>query len=61
MKIKASDKKIFDYYISNIPFNKLKGQIIMKELVEKVFHPNRILNICNQYNIDFIDLIDIYS
>ena len=39
----------------------LKGKIIMKELVEKVFHPDRLLNICTTYNIDFIDLMDIYS
>jgi len=39
----------------------LKGKILMKELVEKVFHPQRLLNICDKYNINFIDLIDIYS
>ena len=56
------NKKIeFDNYISNMDVNKLKGKIIMKELVEKVFHPTRLLNISNQYNIDFIDLIEIYS
>ena len=34
----------------------MKGKIIMKELVEKVFHPMRLYNICDKYNIDFIDL-----
>ena len=51
----------FDNNISNMNLNKLKGRIIMKELVEKVFHPTRLLNISNQYNIDFIDLMEIYS
>jgi hypothetical protein len=56
------DKKIeFIDNLSNMDENKLKGKIIMKELVEKVFHPSRLLNISNQYNIDFIDLVDIYS
>jgi hypothetical protein len=40
--------------------NLLNGRLIMKELFEKVFHPSRLLNICNKYNIDFIDLMDIY-
>jgi hypothetical protein len=47
--------------MSNIDVNKLNGKIIMKELAEKVFHPTRLLNISNKYNIDFIDLIDIYT
>jgi len=51
----------FNNYISNIDLNKLNGKLIMKELVEKVFHPIRLLNISNQYNIDFIDLMEIYS
>ena len=56
------EKKIeINHNIENMDVNKLKGKIIMKELVEKVFHPSRLLNISNQYNIDFIDLIEIYS
>ena len=56
------EKKIkLDNYVSNMDLNKLKGRLIMKELVEKVFHPTRLLNISNKYNIGFIDLIEIYS
>ena len=39
---------------------KFFGNIILKDLVKKVFHPNRLLNISNQYNIDVIDLVDMY-
>jgi hypothetical protein len=59
--IRYFEKKNFDDYILNIDINKLNGKIIIKELVEKVFHPTRLLNISKQYNIGFIDLIDIYS
>ena len=38
----------------------LKGKLF-KELVEKVFHPKRLFNICNLYKIEFIELMDIYS
>jgi len=51
-------KKEFDNYILNI---ELKGKLIMKELVKKVFHPKRLFNICNSYKIEFIELMDIYS
>jgi hypothetical protein len=61
IKISNEKKMEFDNNISNMNLNKLKGRIIMKELVEKVFHPTRLLNISNQYNIDFIDLMEIYS
>jgi type I site-specific restriction-modification system R (restriction) subunit len=39
---------------------KLIGNIILKELTEKVFHPNRLLKICDTYNINFEQLMDIY-
>jgi len=61
IKINNNHKIIFDDYILKLNLNKLKGKIIMKELVEKVFHPERLFNISNKYDIDFIDLIDIYS
>jgi len=41
-------------------FKIIKIGKLMKELVEKVFHPTRLLNISNKYNIDFIDLINLY-
>ena len=40
--------------------NQLIGNIILEELVQIVFHPKRLLKICDQYNIDFIDLVEIY-
>jgi len=51
---------ILNYLILNMSMSLLNGERIIKELVEKVFHPSRLLNICNKYNIDFIDLMDIY-
>jgi len=56
-----SNLTFFNYYILNVDLESLKGKIIMKELVQKVFHPERLLNICNTYHIDFMDLMDIYS
>ena len=61
IKIQHNKKIEFNNNISNMDVNKLRGKLIMKELAEKVFHPTRLLNISNQYNIDFIDLIEIYS
>ena len=58
IKLNYGEKKEFDNCILNI---ELKGKLIMKELVEKVFHPNRLFKICNSYKIEFIELIDIYS
>jgi len=56
VKIEYNNKIIFYNYILNINLDNMKGKIIMKELVEKVFHPMRLYNICDKYNIDFIDL-----
>lgn len=39
---------------------KLIGKIILKELVEKVFHPDRLIKISQQYNIELFDLVDLY-
>ena len=57
IKVRHDEKNLFNN-ISNI---ELKGKIFLKELVEKVFKPERLFNISNKFNIDFIDLIDIYS
>jgi hypothetical protein len=60
-KIKFTEKQKFDLHIrQNLVKNKLIGNIILKELTEKVFHPNRLLNICNKYNIEFDKLLEIY-
>ncbi len=55
------EKFFFDSYIEqNLVKDKLIGNIILKALIEKVFHPNQLLNICNIYNIDFDNLLKIY-
>jgi len=46
--------------VENIKKKDLFGQIIYKELVEKVFNPNRLTKICDKYNVTFNDLIKIY-
>jgi hypothetical protein len=53
-------KKIIDYIEEYFIKNKLIGQIIFKELTEKIFHPTRLLNICDMYNIEFDQLMEIY-
>ncbi len=40
-------------------FDRLKG--IHQELIAKVFHPDRINRIASTFQIDFIDLMEIYS
>ena len=40
--------------------NNLFGLKILEELTKKVFYPPRLLNISSQYDIEFIDLIDVY-
>jgi hypothetical protein len=60
-EIKYKDKINFNLYVSQyFKKDKLIGNIILKELTEKVFHPNRLLKICNQYNIEFDKLLEIY-
>ena len=54
-------KNDIEQYISeNMSKNKLIGRIILKELTEKVFHPNRLLKLCSDYNIDFDELVSLY-
>ena len=36
------------------------GKIIFEELVSKVFNPNRLLKLCNIYNISFDEINDCY-
>ena len=47
--------------LQNIIYNNnlFKGNDIQKDLVEYVFNPKRLLNICNIFNIELIDYIDI--
>jgi hypothetical protein len=61
LKIKFDNKKKFNLYIEEYLIkDKLIGNIILKELTQKVFHPNRLLKICNTYNIEFDKLLEIY-
>jgi hypothetical protein len=47
--------------IERIKGKELFGMVILKELTEKVFHPDRLLNICELYNIEFDKLMEIYE
>ena len=40
--------------------NNFIGNIILEELVKRVFYPPRLLSISTQYNVEFTDLMDIY-
>ncbi len=44
----------------NLTKDKLKGNIIYKELIERVFHPKRLFNISKIYNIDIERLLTLY-
>jgi len=49
----------YDTFLKNVyrlNFNKT----ILQELVSKVFHPDRMLKMCDTYGIKFDDLLDIY-
>ena len=41
--------------------DKLFGNIILKELTKKVFHPDRLSKICEIYDIDLEELFDILT
>ncbi len=58
LKICYEFKKQFDKYIEkNLTKKKLIGNIIYKELIERVFNPKRLLYIANTYNIDIVQLL----
>ena len=38
----------------------LLGNIIKEELIKKIYHPNRLIHICERFNMDIHDLLDIY-
>ena len=54
------DKNLFDEKILVFTPDKFIGNTILRELTEKVFHPNRLLKLCDKYNIGFYELMDIY-
>jgi hypothetical protein len=54
------DKDLFDEKISVFTSEKYFGNIILRELTEKVFNPNRLLKLCDKYNIGFDELMEIY-
>ena len=52
--------KILKYFNDFVEFNLTIKKDILKELTEKVFAPERLLKICNEYNLTFEELMDIY-
>ncbi len=50
------------HLLTKLNYDLMKNNMIKfnEELVAKVFHPNRLLKICKDYNVDFIDLVDIF-
>ena len=61
LEICRHEKNDFDKYIKDIILNnKLIGQIIFEELVAYVYKPSRLLKLCNQYNLTFDEINDIY-
>jgi hypothetical protein len=48
--------------LCKLDYSKMKHQIqpLKKELVEKVFNPDRLCKISEKYNIDFDELVEIY-
>ena len=66
---KNIDKIDWDYLSQNpniftYDYNKMKKNRaingVIEELTAKVFHPHRLLYICEKYNIEFDDLMEIY-
>ncbi len=51
-------KNIFNSHIVKITRDKLIGNIIFKELTEKVFDPKRLVKICKKYDIEFAKYIE---
>ncbi len=63
LNIGLFEKEITNLYTlieENLTKEKLIGNIIYKELIERVFNPNRLLYLSNTYNIDFVQLLNIY-
>ena len=60
MVVDIYNKSNFLRYFDKLKFDKIIEKNLLKELTEKVFHPHRLLNLCEKYNIDFDKLLDIY-
>ena len=54
----SENKNIFTYDYDKIKENMMNT--INEELIAKVFNPDRLLRICEKYNIEFIKLMEIY-
>ena len=52
--------KAYEHVYEKMNKHQLIGNIILEDLAKKVFHPQRLLKICNDYNIQFDDLVEIY-
>jgi hypothetical protein len=58
--IRDTDKNLFDDKILDFTPDKFIGNTILRELTEKVFQPERLLKLCDKYNIGFDELMEIY-
>jgi len=55
----SANSNIFTYDYNKMKKNRAISGFIEK-LIKKVFEPNRLLRICEKYNIEFDDLMEIY-
>ena len=60
MSYDISKKDDFDIYIGNFTKDKFIGNVICKELCEKIFEPSRLIKFCKDNNLSFCDLMNIY-
>ena len=59
--INYDDKLQLDEYITEkMNKHQLIGNVILEDLAKIIFNPKRLLKISDQYNIDMVDLVDIY-
>ncbi len=52
--------KLYTLIEENLTKDKLIGNIIYKELIEKILNPKRLLYISNTYNIKLDELLNLY-
>ena len=55
----SQNPNIFIYDYDKMKLNSKTSEVV-EELIAKVFHPDRLLRICENYNIEFDDLVNIY-
>ena len=61
LKIHKNNKIMIDEFIEEfMTKDKFIGSIILEELAKKVFHPERLLRLSKESNINFDDYIEIF-